>query len=122
LKPLTFGYWALSSADADSEALSWALCELITTVARSEGYCLAGCFSDVRGVSESGLHSMAAALRRTEAVAVIVPDLSHLQHVGCLAGADLSTAARFLRARLVVAGFCAGATEGSALVRSAVGA
>ena len=120
--PLAFGYWALGSADADSEALGWALGELIATVARSEGYCVAGCFTDVLGVSESGLYSMAAALRRDEAVAVIVPDLGHLQHVECLAGANLSTAARFLRARLVVAGFCAEASVGSALVRVAVGA
>jgi hypothetical protein len=31
----------------------------------------------------------------------VVPDLDHLRHAGCLAGADLRTTARYLRARLL---------------------
>jgi hypothetical protein len=120
VKPLAFGYLAFDVGD-EHEVVGWALGELIAAVAKLEGYCLADVFSDVRGVSESGLHSMVEALHRGEAVAVIVAELTHLQHVGCLAGADLATAARFLRARLIVAGFCAGTTQGRDLVRAAVG-
>jgi hypothetical protein len=34
-------------------------------------------------------------------VAVLVPDLDHLRHNGCLAGADMRTATRYLRARVL---------------------
>jgi hypothetical protein len=123
-RPLAFGYWALGARDTrrDGDALGWALGELVKRVARSEGYCVARCFTDVRGVSESGLDAMSSALGRSEAVAVIVPDLSHLHHASCLADADLPVAARYLRARLIVAGVCAGVIVGPDLVRSAVGA
>ena len=68
MKPLTFGYWALGSADADRDGggLGWALQEQIGAVARSEGYCLAGVFNDVLGVSDAGLLSMVTALGRGE--------------------------------------------------------
>ena len=124
MKPLTFGYFSLSGAESAREAgaLAWALGEQIKTVARLEGYCLAGVFSDERTQSEAGLHSLRSSLTRGEAVAVIIPELSHLHHAGCLAGADLVTAARYLRTRLIVGGFCAEARVGSVLVREAVGA
>jgi hypothetical protein len=66
-----------------------------------EGYTLGGVFTDVRDRSQSGLHALLDAVRRDEAAAVVVPDLGHLRHVGCLAGADARTASHFLRARLV---------------------
>ena len=34
---------------------------------------------------------------------MIVPDLGHLSHVACLAGASPATVARYLRSRLIVA-------------------
>jgi hypothetical protein len=65
---------------------------------------------------------MVEALCGGDALAVIVPELTHLQHIGCLAGADLPTAARFLRARLIVAGFCARTSQGWEMAPEAVGA
>ena len=53
------------------------------------------------GRTETGLYGMLAAVRRGWAVAVVVPDVGHLRHVGCLAGADPRTAALYLRARLL---------------------
>ena len=124
VRPLAFGYWAQSAVSAGeanaTSALAWQ--EQIATVARSEGYCLAGVFTDVQGHTEQGLYAMVKALGRGAAVAVITPELSHLQHAGCLRGADLVAVAQFLRSRLIVAGFCCGATMGSALVSEAVGA
>jgi hypothetical protein len=67
-----------------------------------EGYRLAGVFQDVRGRTETGLYTMLTAVRREQAVAVAVPDLEHLRHVGCLAGADPATAARYLQARPLI--------------------
>lgn len=69
--------------------------------ASREGYALRGVFTDVRGCTQSGLNALLEAIQRGDAVAVIVPDLDHLRHVGCLAGADLPTAGRYLRARLL---------------------
>jgi hypothetical protein len=69
--------------------------------AAQHGLALVGVFSDVRGRTESGLYHLLAELRRGNAVAVLVPDLEHLQHAGCLAGADVRTATRYLRARVL---------------------
>ena len=123
VRPMALGYWVRPGAEAgrDSGTLSWALREQVTAVARVEGYALARCFVDVAGAGDSALRGLVAALRDGVAVAVIVADLAHLQHAPCLAGADLGAAARFLRCRLVVAGFCAGPFDGVHLVQ-AVGA
>ena len=69
--------------------------------ASREGYALGGVFTDVRSHTESGLNALLEAIQRGDAVAVVVPDLDHLRHVGCLTGADLPTAGRYLRARLL---------------------
>jgi hypothetical protein len=92
-----------------------------TRLTVGQGYALVDVFSDVRGDSESGLYSMIHSLRGGGAVAVIVPELAHLQHVERLADADMSTAARFLGARLIVGGICAEPWQGGVLVREAVG-
>jgi hypothetical protein len=68
-------------------------------LAAEQGYALAGVYCDVRGRSDCGVYQVVEAVRRGDAVAVVVPDLEHLRHCGCLAGADLRTASRFLRAQ-----------------------
>jgi hypothetical protein len=68
---------------------------------RSEGYAIGPLFSDVRDRGESGLYGLAEYLRRGDMVAVVVFDVSHLTHGGCLAGADRRTAQRFLRVRVL---------------------
>jgi hypothetical protein len=70
--------------------------------AHRAGYRLAGVFTDVRGQSEHGFPALVTALRSHGAGAVVVPELSHLRQVGCLAGAGAATAARFLQADLLV--------------------
>jgi hypothetical protein len=75
--------------------------ESFAAYARREGYSLGPVFSDVRGRAEAGLYGLAEYLRRDGAVGVVVPDLGHLTHVRCLAGADWRTAQRYLRAAVL---------------------
>ena len=98
--PSVFGYLSVPGADTEQEEMAAGRRRLAAFAAR-EGYRLAAVFVDVRGSTETGLHQMSEALRRGEAVAVVVPDLDHLRHVGRLLGADLATVARHLRVRLL---------------------
>jgi hypothetical protein len=102
-RPLAFGYLSLPAhtGPAGHEETVTAATRDLAAYAAREGYALAGIFTDVRGCSEAGLYGLLDAVRRGEAVAVVVPGLDHLRHVGCLAGADLRTTARYLRARLL---------------------
>lgn len=70
----------------------------LAAFAWNEGYALGPVFSDVRGRGESGLYDLLSFVRRGEVVAVVVPEVGHLTHGPCLAGADRLTVARFLRA------------------------
>jgi hypothetical protein len=70
-------------------------------LAGRHGHVLAGVFTDAQRHTEQGLYRLLDALRRSGVVAVVVPDLSHLRHAGCLAGADERTMARYLRARVL---------------------
>jgi hypothetical protein len=74
--------------------------ESITEYARREGYALGAVFCDRAG-DERGFHATVAQVRGDRAVAVVVPDLEHLAHVGCLAGTDRLTAQRYLRTPLL---------------------
>jgi hypothetical protein len=69
--------------------------------AAQRGLRLEAVFVDVRGRSECGVYGLVEHLRAGRAVAVVVPDLAHLTHAACLSGADLPTAQRFLRARVL---------------------
>ncbi len=100
---LAFGYLSVpahASPVSHEETVAATTRELMAFAA-AERYALAGIFADVRGRSESGLYALLDAVRHREAVAVVVPDLDHLRHAGCLAGADLRTTARYLRVRLL---------------------
>jgi hypothetical protein len=103
--PAAFAYLALppqvaAVPDTAQRAVATAGQEL-AGFAASRGYQMVEVFTDVRGRTESGLYELLAALRGGRAVAVVVPDVGHLRHAGCLAGADLPTATRYLRARLL---------------------
>jgi hypothetical protein len=102
--PAAYAYLALpphvAAAPDAQRAVATARQEL-AGFAASRGYQLAEVFTDVRGRTESGLYELLAALRGGQAVAVVVPDVGHLRNAGCLAGADLPTATRYLRARLL---------------------
>jgi hypothetical protein len=85
--------------------------------AERAGHELAGIFADVRGRSEQGFYALVAAVRQREDVAaVIVPRVGDLGRVGCLAGADVRTAERYLRAR-VLAVHAEGTPTGALVVR-----
>lgn len=104
--PSAFGYLAVPPAldpdDAEAALRKWT--RDLAELAAREGYAFAGVFADVRGQTETGLYRLLQVLRAGEGVAVLAPDLDHLRHAGCLTGADQRTAARYLRARLVLAG------------------
>jgi hypothetical protein len=70
--------------------------------AERAGHELAGVFADVRGRSEQGFYALVTTVRqRQDVAAVVVPRLGDLGQVGCLAGADVRTAERYLRARVL---------------------
>jgi hypothetical protein len=98
---VAFGYVSVPvSASNHETGVIEAGC-VLAAFAASQGYALSGVFSDVRDRTDSGLYAMLTAIRRGEAVAVLVLDMRHLRHVGCLAGADLRTASRYVRARVM---------------------
>jgi hypothetical protein len=66
-----------------------------------EGYAPGPVFTDLRGRDESSLYELAAYLRRDGVIAVVVPDLKHLTHAGCLSGADRRAVQPYLRAAVL---------------------
>lgn len=94
----------VSDCDTEAEVSEWR--RMLGAYADRRGLHLTAVFVDVRGRGESGVYGLVEYLRAGRAVAVVVPDLAHLTHAACLTGADLPTAQRFLRARVltVVAG------------------
>jgi hypothetical protein len=65
------------------------------------GYQMGPVFTDVRGHTEHGLYRLAEYLRQDCVVDLVVPDLEHLTHARCLAGADRRIAQRYLRAAVL---------------------
>jgi FixJ family two-component response regulator len=86
--------------DVQAEVNTWR--STLAAFAAAEGLTVGPLFTDVRGREESGLYRLVEFLRTGETAAVVVvPDVGHLTHVGCLTGADQATAQRFLRARVL---------------------
>lgn len=103
VRPVVAGYAAVP-AHAKPEAAEGLLMEWREAFAawtRREGYALGSVFTDVRGRDERGLYGLAEYLRRDGVVGVVVPDVGHLTHVRCLAGADWRTAQRYLRSAVL---------------------
>jgi hypothetical protein len=103
MRPTAFGYLSMPvdpSADGGTATMQrWH--QQLTSYAREEGLELAGTFADTGG-ADSAFYALVAQLRREEGpVAVIVPGLDHLAHIGALTGADTRTAARYLQARVL---------------------
>jgi hypothetical protein len=88
-----------SDTDAEAEVSVWR--RVLAGYADQRGMRLTAVFVDVRGRTESGVYRLVEHLRAGRAVAVVVPELAHLTHAACLSGADLPTAQRFLRARVL---------------------
>jgi hypothetical protein len=103
VRPVVAGYVAVP-AHANPDAVEGVVAEWresFAAYARREGYALGMVFIDVRGRGEGGLYGLAEYLRRDGVVGVVVPEVGHLTHVRCLAGADWRTAQRFLRAAVL---------------------
>lgn len=88
-----------SDADTEAETAEWR--RALSAYADRRGLHLTAVFADVRGRSESRVYRLVEYLRAGRAVAVVAPDLTHLTGSACLTGADLPTAQRFLRARVL---------------------
>lgn len=88
-----------SDTDAETEVSGWR--QILAAHTDQRGMRLGAVFVDVRGRTESGVYRLVEHLRAGQAVAVIVPELTHLTHAACLTGADLACAQRFLRARVL---------------------
>lgn len=98
------GYVNVAAEDAPDglEQLVAVIGRDLAVRAERAGHELAGVFADVRGRSEQGFYALVTAVRQREDVAaVVVPRLGDLGRVGCLAGADVRTAERYLRARVL---------------------
>jgi hypothetical protein len=99
--PTAAGYLVVPAhaSDTDAEVSAWR--RVLDAHAAQRGLRLGAVFVDVRGRTESGVYRLVEHLRAGQAVAVVVPELAHLTHAACLTGADLPTAQRFLRARVL---------------------
>ncbi|WP_088287764.1 recombinase family protein [Kineosporia sp. A_224] len=93
-----FGYVNLPSQRTDVERDVATARREIATYAESEGYDLAGVFTDIDPTSQRGLDALKGAVRNGDVAAVIVPDMEQLTHLPCLLGADLPTAGRYVGA------------------------
>jgi hypothetical protein len=99
------GYLAIptdASSDGPGGTVQPATAVLSAFAAQHGGYVLTRVYTDLRGVTEAGLYRLMEAVRRGDTVTVVVPDLDHLRSARCLTGADLRTAERYLRARVLV--------------------
>ena len=74
-------------------------------------YELCGVLADGPG-EDRAFYALVGALRRGQADAVVVADMTHLNVHGCLRGADLRQARRYLHARVLVGPGPHGAPEG----------
>jgi hypothetical protein len=99
---LALGYVSVADEDARDglEQVVAMVGRDLAVRAERAGHELAGVFADVWGRSEQGFYALVAAVRQREDVAaVVVPRVGDLGRVGCLAGADVRTAERYLQAR-----------------------
>lgn len=98
------GYVSVAAEDAPDglEQVIAVIGRDLAVRAERAGHELAEVFADVRGRSEQGFYALVTAVRQREDVAaVVVPRLGDLGRVGCLSGADVRTAERYLRARVL---------------------
>jgi hypothetical protein len=95
-RPLAFGYVSVPPDASDDQAQRWQ--QEIATYVDSEGYDLAGMFTDIRGDGVPGFEAMSRALCRGSVTEVVVPRLDHLEHVPGFGPADVRLLCRYLHA------------------------
>lgn len=74
----------------------------ITEHARALEWCMATVLHDTGRGDDHAFYVLLGEIRRSRAVAVVVPDLAHLTQIPALSGADRLTLARYLRAAVAV--------------------
>jgi hypothetical protein len=97
MKPTLLGYLAVATADALAQGRA-----SLAEYAAKEGFTLAEVYVDLTG-QDAAFYQLLQQIQVGEASAVVVPDLGHLAHLGCLAEADRRTASRFVRAPVLIA-------------------
>ena len=97
MRPLLVGYVVASSGEVERAGR-----RCLAAFAALEGYALGPVYVDQPG-QECAFYQLVQQLRRGDAAVLAVPDRTHLAGLGCLAGADLPTASRYLQARVLVA-------------------
>ena len=96
---VALGYVSIPEDAADGTVEWWR--QQLEEHAHRSGLELTEVYVDTSGHSEDGFYALVDAIRRAQAVAVVVPDLTHLTQVSCLIGAGTREAARYLRAGIV---------------------
>jgi len=103
MRPVAIGYWtgpAHGVSDLERiQAVIWR--GKIEALATREGYALADIYTSETTLGERALDVLVGALARTRAVAVIVPDLTHLQYCPGSTATDPAGMARHLLARVL---------------------
>ena len=98
-RPLAFGYVSVPPDASDDQAQRWQ--QEIAAYVDSEGYDLAGIFTDIRGDGAQGFEAMSRALCLGRVSEVVVPRLDHLEHVPGFGPADVRLLSRYLHAEIV---------------------
>jgi hypothetical protein len=98
-RPLAFGYVSVPPEASDDQAHRWQ--QEIATYVESQGYDLAGMFTDIRGNGAQGFEAMSRALCDGTVREVVVPRLDHLEHVPGFGPADVRLLSRYLHAEIV---------------------
>ena len=98
-RPLAFGYVSVPPDASDDQTQRWQ--QEIATYVDTEGYDLAGIFTDVRGDGAQGFEAMSRALGVGRVSEVVVPRLDHLEHVPGFGLADVRLLSRYLHAEIV---------------------
>ena len=98
-RPKAFGYMSVPQDASDDQAQRWH--KEIASFADSEGYDLAGVFTDVRGNGAPAFEAMSRALGVGDVREVVVPRLDHLRHVPGVGPCDVRLLSRYLHAEVV---------------------
>jgi hypothetical protein len=98
-RPRAFGYVSVPPDASDDQAQRWQ--KEIATYVDSEGFDLAGVFTDVRGSGAPAFEAMSRALGVGTVSEVVVPRLDHLEHVPGFGPADVRLVCRYLHAAVV---------------------
>lgn len=96
-----YGYLSLSSGDAPEAETRLRHC--LAEAATLEGLALQSVFVDKRDTQPYGFSALRALIRRTGVCLVVLPDLTHVEHIATVNGLTQAGLGRFLGAAVLVA-------------------